>query len=113
MSVPLVCHLHQLSTYITGPVTGNRNFNPSSLRTNLLLEKECIADLVPFMHVSSARINHKQMLSFFSPGTPQPKKKKYREDLVTVHKIKPKIITSYSKLICSIDSSDMMLNTLG
>jgi hypothetical protein len=60
-----------------------------------------------------ARINHKKMLSFFSPGTPQPMKRKYREDLVTVHKIKPKIITSHSKLICSIDSSDIMLYTLG
>jgi hypothetical protein len=53
------------------------------------------------------------MLSFFSPGTPQLKKRKYREDLLTVHKIKPKIITSYSRFICSIDSSDMMQYTLG
>jgi hypothetical protein len=52
------------------------------------LDKECIADLAPFLHVFSAKRNHKKMLSFFSPGTPQSKKRKYRENLVAVHKIK-------------------------
>jgi hypothetical protein len=65
---------------------GTGNFYPSSSRTNLQFDKKCIADQVPFSHVFSARRNHKNILSFFSPSTPQHKKKKYREDMVAVHK---------------------------
>jgi hypothetical protein len=76
-----------LSTiYITGTVRRNRKFFPSSSRTNLQLDKKCNADLVPFSHVFSARRNDKKILSFFFPATPQPKKRKYREDMVAVHK---------------------------
>jgi hypothetical protein len=32
MSVPLVCHLHQLSTYITGTVRRNRKLLPQQLK---------------------------------------------------------------------------------
>jgi hypothetical protein len=70
MSVSLVCHFDQLSTYITGTVRRNR----SSSRANLQSDKKCIAglvpfsdkksitDLVPFLHVFSARRNHKKFL---------------------------------------------------
>jgi hypothetical protein len=34
----------------------------------------------------SARRNHKKILSFFSPSTPQSEKRKYREDVVAIHK---------------------------
>jgi hypothetical protein len=50
------------------------------------LDKKCIADLVPFSHVFSVRRNHKKILSFFSPAMPQPKKKKYGEHMVAIHK---------------------------
>jgi hypothetical protein len=46
-----------------------------------------------------------KILSFFSPGTPRSKKRKYREDFVAIHKIKPKIITSYNKVMGGIDDA--------
>jgi hypothetical protein len=32
----------------------------------------------------------KKILSFFSPAMPQPKKRKYGEDMVTIHKYNKK-----------------------
>jgi hypothetical protein len=91
MSVPVVCHLHQLSTYITGGKgdyypRGKGDYYPRSSGTNLQLDKKCMADLVPFLHTFSSKRNHKKILSFFSPAMPQPKKRKYREDMVAIHK---------------------------
>jgi hypothetical protein len=34
----------------------------------------------------SERRNHKKFLSFFSPAMPKTKKRKYREDIVALHK---------------------------
>jgi hypothetical protein len=50
------------------------------------LDKKCIADLVPFLHVFSGRRNHRKILSFFSPASPEPKKRKYWEAMVAIHK---------------------------
>jgi hypothetical protein len=60
MSVPFVCHLHQLSIYKTGIVRRNRKLYPSSSRTNLQLDRKYTADLVPFLRVFSVRTAHKK-----------------------------------------------------
>jgi hypothetical protein len=87
MSVPLVHHLHQLNTYITGTVWRTGNFYPSSSRTNLQFDKKCIADLVPFLHVFSMRRNHKRIiLSSISPARPHAKKRKYEGGIMAIHK---------------------------
>jgi hypothetical protein len=86
MSVPLVHHLKQLSTYVTVTVRV-RNFYPSSSRTNLQLDKKmyCRSGLL-LACVFHKKSQKKKNLSFFSPGMPQPKKRKYREDMVAIHK---------------------------
>jgi hypothetical protein len=69
MSVTLIRHLRQLSTCITGSVRRNRKLWSGSSRTNMQLDKKCIADLVPFLPEFSMRRNHKKTLSF-SPSMP-------------------------------------------
>jgi hypothetical protein len=86
MSVPLVRHLHHLSTYITGTVRRNRKLYCSSSRTNLQLDKKCTADMVPFLHLFSTRRNHEKILSFFSPAIPQYKNRNYEKDMVAIQK---------------------------
>jgi hypothetical protein len=86
VSVPLVCHLHQLSAYITGTVKRNRKVLPQQFKNKFVVGQKCIADLGPFLHMFSARRPHKNMVTYFSPATPQPKKRKYREDMATIHK---------------------------
>jgi hypothetical protein len=49
------------------------------------LDKKFIADLVSFLRVFSVRRNCKEILSF-PPAMPQLKKRKYREDMVAIHK---------------------------
>jgi hypothetical protein len=46
--------------YIIGTVRRNTKLYTSSSRTNLQLDKKCIADLVPSSHVFSMRRNHKK-----------------------------------------------------
>jgi hypothetical protein len=66
---------------------GIENFYLGSSRTNLQLNKKYIADLVLFSPcVFRKKKLRKEILSFFSPATPQFKKRKYREDMVAVHK---------------------------
>jgi hypothetical protein len=62
----------------------NSKFYSSSSRTNLQLDKKCIADLVPFSHVFSEKKSQKKLS--FSPAMPQPKKRKYRNAMVAIHK---------------------------
>jgi hypothetical protein len=50
----------------------------------------CIADLVPFSHVFLGRRNPKKVPSFFSTARSQPKKRKYEEDMMVVHKLDQK-----------------------
>jgi hypothetical protein len=69
MTVSGLFHLSAKHLYITGTVRRSRKFYPSSSRTNLELDKKCIADLVPFLYVSSARTNHKNPVILLSSHT--------------------------------------------
>jgi hypothetical protein len=68
-------------------LAGTKKLLPQQLSTNLKLDNKCIVDVVPFSPVFSVkRKSPKKILSFFSPTTPQPKKRKYGEDTVAIHK---------------------------
>jgi hypothetical protein len=110
MSVPLVCHLYQLSTYITGTATKNRKIYPSSSSTNLLLKKNLLQFWSPSRTVFRKKKSQKNpVIHLSSHATAQ------KEEVWGRHRgnpqIKPKIITSYNKFMGGIDSSDMMLYT--
>jgi hypothetical protein len=89
---------------------GIGNFYPSCSRANLQLDKKCILDLVP-SHMFSVRRNHKKILSFFSPSHATAQEEEVWGRHGGNPQIKPKIITSYSKFMCGINSSNMMLYT--
>jgi hypothetical protein len=85
MSIPLVHH-HHLSTYITGTVRRNRKLLPQQFKNKFAIGQKMYCRSGPLLTFSASR-NHKQkILSFFSPATPQPKKRKYGEDMVAIHK---------------------------
>jgi hypothetical protein len=76
-------------------------FTPAvAVQEQICMDEKCIADLVPFSHVFSARRNHKKILSFFSPAQ--------EEEVWGRHggnpQIKPKIITSNNKFMGGINS---------
>jgi hypothetical protein len=84
MSVLLVHHLHQLSTYITRTVRRNRK---------LLLQQfknKCIANLAPFSHVFSVRRNHKEnsIIILSSHATAQEEEVQGRHGGISTNKTK-------------------------
>jgi hypothetical protein len=73
LSVPLVRHLCQLSTYITGTVKKKRKLLPQQFKNKYPIGQKCIAYVVPFSHMFSAKKKKKKkkkILSFFSPAMP-------------------------------------------
>jgi hypothetical protein len=84
MSVPLVCHLHQLST-ITGTVRKNRKLLPQQFKNKIAVGQKNVLQIWSPSCVFSARRNHKKILSFFNSAMPQPKKRKYGENMVAIH----------------------------
>jgi hypothetical protein len=107
MPLPLVCHLHQLNTYITGTVRRNRKRLPNSSRTNLQLDKSVLQIWSPSrMCFREKKSQKNRVILLSSHATAQ------EEEVQGSHggspQIKPKIITSYNKFLGDIDSSDMM-----
>jgi hypothetical protein len=86
MSIPLVCHLHQLSTYITRTVRRIRKLLPWQLKNKSAVGQKMCCRSGPLLTFSTRRY-HKKFLLFFSPAMPQqPTKRKYGEDIVAIHK---------------------------
>jgi hypothetical protein len=89
MSVALVHHLHQLSTYITGTLRRNRKLLPQQFKNKFkfAFEQKMYCRSVPLLsYVFCEKKSQKKILLFFSPATPQPTKRKYVEDMVAIHK---------------------------
>jgi hypothetical protein len=74
------------------------------------LDKKSIADVVPFLHVFSVRRNKKNPIIHLSSHAIAQEVEVWGRHGGFLQ-IKPKIITSYHKLMGGIDSSDMMLHT--
>jgi hypothetical protein len=87
MSVPLANHLHQLSTYITGTVKRNRKLLPQQFINKFAVGQKKHCRFGPLLTcVFCENKSQKKVLSFFSPATPQLKKRKYRKHIDDIHK---------------------------
>jgi hypothetical protein len=88
ISVLLFHHLHQLSTYITGTVRRNREILPQKFKNKLAVGQKMYCRSGPLLTcVLQEKKSHTHTkMSFFSPAMPQPKKRKYKEDMVAIHK---------------------------
>jgi hypothetical protein len=92
MSVPLVCQLHQVSTYITGNVRRNKKLLPQQFKNEFAVGQKVYCRSGPLL-TFSARRNHKKKEQpvIFLSRTPQLKKRKYRKDMVAIHKYNQKL----------------------
>jgi hypothetical protein len=95
MSVLLVHHLQQLSTYITETVGRNRKLLPQQFKNKFTVEQKCTADLFPSRMFFSARRKKNPVILLSSHVTAQEEEVRGRHGANS--QIKPKIITSYNK----------------
>jgi hypothetical protein len=88
MSVPLVRHLHEFIIYITGTVSTHRELLPQQFKNKFASGQRIYwrsGPLLAYVFCKEKK-NRKKILPFFSPAMPRPKKRKYREDMVAIHK---------------------------
>jgi hypothetical protein len=76
MSVPLVHHLHQLRTCITGTVRRNRKLLPQQFKNKFAVGQKIYGRSDPLLACVFHEKSQKKILSFFSPAAPQPEKRK-------------------------------------
>ncbi|XP_021936450.1 piggyBac transposable element-derived protein 4-like [Zootermopsis nevadensis] len=113
MSVPLVHHLYQLGTYVTGTIKRNRKFLPQQFKNKFSVGQK--------MYFRSGRIlacafrekkcqRHPAIL-LSSHATVQEQEVTLTGNGGNRKTTKPEIITTYNKFMGGIDTSDMVLYT--
>lgn len=111
MSVPLVRHLHQLRTYITGTVRRNRKHLPQQFKNKFAVGQKMYFRSGPLLACAfrekKSQKNPVILLSSHAAAQEEVVPARHGDN----PKIKPKIITSYNKYMGGIDTSDMMLYT--
>jgi hypothetical protein len=87
MSVAFVHRLHRLSTCIAGSVSRNRELLPQQFKNKFAVGQKMYCRSGPLLtYVLCEKKSQKKILLLFSPAMPQPKNRKYGEDMVAIHK---------------------------
>jgi hypothetical protein len=110
VSVPLVRHLHQLRTHITGTTRRSRKLLPQQFKYKSVGGQRMYCRSGPLVaHVLCKKSERNPVILLSCHTTVQEEEVQGRHGVNP--QINPKIITSYNKFVGGNDSSDMMLYT--